>query len=99
MFRSVWFANMDCVVDNIRYLQDDDYKYQQPSEPYQPNQPYKSEQCGLTKHTKYYDDIGYRTGTTANCNRTISELEHDIINIRLNDSIKCNTEFYTKLSK
>lgn len=97
MFRSVWFANMDCVVDNIRYLQDDDYQYQQPSEPYFTDQPNKSEQCYLTKHTKYYDDIGYRASTTANYSRTISDFEHDIINIRLNDSIKCNTELYTKL--
>lgn len=63
MFRSVWFSNMDCLVNNIRYLQDDEYKYQQPSEPYQPNQSRKSEQCYLTKHIKYYDDAGYRASS------------------------------------
>jgi len=63
MFRSVWFSNMDCVVNNTRYLQDDGYKYQQPSEPYQPNQSSKSEQCYLTKHIKYYDDAGYRASS------------------------------------
>ena len=98
MLRSVWFSNLDLMVGNIQFLQDDDYEYQQPSEPYFTHQTNQSEQCYLTTN-KYYDDIGYRTGTTANCNRTISELEHDIINIRLNDSIKCNTELYTKLSK
>ena len=63
MFRSVWFSNMDCMVDNIRYLQDDHYEYQQPSEPYQPNQSNKPEQCYLTKHFKYYDDTGYRASS------------------------------------
>jgi hypothetical protein len=63
MFRSVWFSNMDCVVNNIRYLQDDSYEYQQPSEPCESNQPVKSEQCYLTKHVKYYDDAGYRASS------------------------------------
>ena len=43
MFRSVWFANLDCVVDNIRYLQDDSDKFKQSSIANQSNKSNESE--------------------------------------------------------
>ena len=100
MFRSIWFANMDCLVGNIQYLQDDGYEYQQPSEPYQPDKSDQSE-LGIVNHIKYYDDVGYRASHTTSTNLTgsISKLEHDLVNIKLNDSIQQHHELYTKLSK
>ena len=105
MLRSVWFANLDIMVNNIRYLQDDEYEYQQPSEPYKSDQSDKSE-LGVINHIKYYDDIGYRastghectcTGDCDNYDRAVSKLDNDLINIKLNDSINDNNELYTKL--
>mgnify|MGYP003335808919 FL=1 len=43
MLRSVWFANLDCLVDNIKYLHDDSDEHQQPNEPYFTDQSNKSE--------------------------------------------------------
>ena len=60
---SVWFSNLDHMVGNIQYLQDDCYEHKQSIEPYKPNQSNKSEQCYLTKHIKYYDDAGYRASS------------------------------------
>jgi hypothetical protein len=34
MLGPIWFANLDCLVNNVRYLHDDSYEYKQPSEPY-----------------------------------------------------------------
>ena len=94
MFRSVWYANMDCMVGNIQYLQDDD------SEPEQrdlASESYKSSQPEFGH--KYYDDIGYRTSTRHKCACT-GDCDCDRnIYVKLDDSIKCNTELYTKLSK
>jgi hypothetical protein len=95
MLRSVWFANLDIVVNNIRYLQDDDYEYQQPSEPYKSNKSDQSE-LGIVNHVKYYDDIGYRPSNTTIIG-AVSKLEHDLINAKLNDSINEHNELYTKL--
>ena len=99
MLRSIWFANLDIMVDNIRYLQDDEYEYQQPSEPYKSSESNEPEQCYLTKHIKYYDDIGYRVSNTTSTTLTgsVSKLDNDLINIKLNDSINDNNELYTKL--
>ena len=103
MLGSIWFANLDCLVGNIQYLQDDpseSKQYNISSKSYQSNQP----EFGH----KYYDDIGYRassrhectcTGDCDNYDRNITKLEHDIINLKLNDSIKQHHELYTKLSK
>ena len=107
MLRSVWFSNLDLMVGNIQFLQDDDYEYQQPSEPYFTHQSNQSEQCYLTTN-KYYDDAGYRVSTRHNCNctgdcdnydRHVTKLEHDLINIKLNDSINEYAELYSELSK
>ena len=100
MFGSIWFANMDCLVGNVKYLHDDGYEYQQPSEPYFTDQSDKSE-FGIVNHVKYYDDIGYRASHTTSTNLTgsISKLEHDLVNIKLNDSIQQHHELYTELSK
>ena len=96
MLGSIWFANLDCLVGNIQYLQDDGYEYQQPSEPYQPNQSDQSE-LGIVNHIKYYDDIGYRPSNTTTITGAISKLEHDLINVKLNDSTHEYHELYTKL--
>ena len=99
MLGSIWFANLDILVGNIQFLQDDDYEYQQPSESYKPYKPNEPEQCHLTKHIKYYDDIGYRVSNTTSTtlNGSISKLEHDLINIKLNDSINEYSDLYAKL--
>jgi len=60
---SVWFSNLDNMVGNIQYLQDDHYEPKQSSESYKSDQSNKSEQCCLTKHIKYYDDAGYRASS------------------------------------
>ena len=96
MLRSVWFANLDLLVDNIRYLQDDDYEYQQPSESYKSDKPDQSK-LGVVNHVKYYDDIGYRPSNTTAITGAVSKLEHDLINAKLNDSINEHNELYTKL--
>jgi hypothetical protein len=59
---SVWFSNLDNMVGNIQYLQDDHYEYKQPSEPYKSDQSNKSE-FSVVKHIKYYDDAGYRASS------------------------------------
>ena len=43
MFRSIWNANMECLVNNIKYVCDDGYEYQQPSESYKSDQSNESE--------------------------------------------------------
>jgi hypothetical protein len=96
MFRSVWFANLDIMVNNIRYLQNDKYEYKQPSEPYKP---YKSDkyELGVINHVRYYDDIGYRPSDTTAIIGAVSKLEHELVNTKFNDSINEHNELYTKL--
>ena len=96
MLRSVWFANLDCMVNNIRYLQDDEYEYQQPSEPYKSDKSDKSK-LGTVNHVRYYDDIGYRPGNTTAIIGAVSQLEHELVNAKFNDSINEHNELYTKL--
>ena len=96
MLGSIWFANLDCLVNNVQYMCDDDYEYQQPSESYKSDKSDKPKLGLVTvNHVKYYDDIGYRTSTTLN--GSVSKLEHDLINIKLNDSINEYSELYAKL--
>jgi hypothetical protein len=82
LLRSVWYANLDGLGRNWEYMCDDSNKHQQPNESDQSNQPYESQQRNITKRVKYYDDIGYRDTTTIS--GSISELEHDLLNVRLN---------------
>ena len=97
MLRSVWFANMDIMVCNIKYVCDDSYEYKQPSESYKSDKSNEPEQRHLKKHIKYYDDIGYRASSATTLNGSISKLEHDLINIKLNDSINEYSDLYAKL--
>jgi len=59
---SVWFSNLDNMVGNIQYLQDDHYEPKQSSESYKSDQSNKSE-LSVIKHIKYYDDAGYRASS------------------------------------
>ena len=45
MLRSVWFANLDCMVNIVQYLQDDDRQYKQCGKSCQSDKPFESEQC------------------------------------------------------
>jgi hypothetical protein len=96
MLRSVWVSNLDCLVNNIRYLQDDKYEYQQPSEPYKSYKSDKSE-LGVVNHVRYYDDIGYRPSDTTAIIGAVSKLEHELVNAKFNDSLNEHNELYTKL--
>ena len=59
---SVWFSNLDHMVGNIQYLQDDSYEHKQSIESYKSDQSNKSE-FSVVKHIKYYDDAGYRASS------------------------------------
>ena len=50
MLRSIWYANLDVMVDNIRYLQDDCGQYQQHCESCKSNQPIEPKQCDQSSH-------------------------------------------------
>jgi hypothetical protein len=84
LFGSIWFANLDILVNNVKYLHDDNDEYQQPNESCESSQPNEPQQRDLTKRVKYYDDIGYRDTTSTTLTGAVSELEHDLLNIRLN---------------
>jgi len=43
MLGSIWYANLDIMVNNVRYVCDDSYEYKQPSESYKSDKPYESE--------------------------------------------------------
>jgi len=64
--RSIFYANLDILVDNIRYLHDDSYEYKQPSEPYKP---YKSNKSKLGDKSTNEDsaNCGICNGTRPNC--------------------------------
>jgi hypothetical protein len=50
MFRSVWFSNLDCMVDNIRYLQDDGDERKQCSKSSESGKSVESKQCDQPSH-------------------------------------------------
>ena len=43
MLGSIWFANLDCLVNNVRYLHDDGDELEQPSESYKSDKSNESE--------------------------------------------------------
>ena len=51
MLRSVWFANLDCMVNIVQYLQDDDRQCKQCSKSCQSDKPSESKQCCEPSHT------------------------------------------------
>ena len=68
MLGSVWFANLDIMVNNVRYLHDDEYEYQQPSEPYKSDQSNESKQCDKSANNNCTDSTcGTCNGTRPNC--------------------------------
>ena len=68
MFGSIWFANLDCLVDNVKYLHDDGDEYQQPSEPYKPSESNESKLGDKSaNHNCATSDCGICNGTRPNC--------------------------------
>lgn len=52
MLRSIWFANLDCLVGITQYLQDDGNKHKQCSKSCESDKPAESKQCcESTSHT------------------------------------------------
>lgn len=45
MLRSVWFANLDCMVNIVQYLQDDDRQRKQCGKSCQSDKPFEPKQC------------------------------------------------------
>ena len=62
LFRSVWFANLDCMVGNIQYLQDDGNKLKQPNIASQPNKSDESKQRSEPSH-----NCAHHSARTCNC--------------------------------
>ena len=63
MFRSVWFANLDCMVNIVQYLQDDDRQRKQCSKPCESDITTESKQCDKSaSHT-----CTSHTTRTCNC--------------------------------
>lgn len=50
MLRSVWFANLDCMVNIVQYLQDDDRQRKQCGKSCQSDKPTESKQCCEPSH-------------------------------------------------
>ena len=100
MFRSVWFSNLDVLVDNIRYLQDDYKQCKQRSESCKPYQSVESKQRDQSSH--YCTNHSTRT-----CNCTGHDcIDNDSRNAdyfgshcakHLNDSANEYNELYIKL--
>ena len=51
MLRSIWFANLDCLVGITHYLQDDGNKHKQCGKSCESDKPTESKQCGEPSHT------------------------------------------------
>ena len=68
MLGSIWFANLDCLVNNVRYLHDDSDEYQQPNESYKSDQSDESKQCDKSANNNCADSAcGICNGTRPNC--------------------------------
>ena len=68
MFGSIWFANLDCMVDNIQYLQDDDRQCEQCGKSGESDKPIKSKQCDKSaSHTCTHCGAGISNGTGYDC--------------------------------
>jgi hypothetical protein len=109
MLGSIWFANMDCLVGNFRYLHDDGYEYQQPSEPYKSDKPNESKfgdkqihQCSVYANRVCNCD----DGTSCDDGYDDNDSDDPIVNIDriydtkrfFNDNIYQFDEFHNKLT-
>ena len=83
MFRSVWFANLDLMVDNIRYLQDDGDEHKQSNVANQSDKSNESKQCSEPSH-----NCAHHSTRTCNC------AGHDCI-----DNDNGNTSYFGSHSK
>ena len=100
MFRSVWFANLDLMVDNIRYLQDDGDELEQSNVTNKSDQSNESKQCSEPSH-----NCAHHSTRTCNCaghdcidndNGNTSYFGSDSAK-HFNDSVNEYNELYTKL--
>jgi hypothetical protein len=97
MFRSVFFANLECMVDHVRYLHDDDDEYQQP------NVASESDQSNESKLGDQQIDstCGICHGNRSNCycNYPIDRVKWEYTKIRKSvwDSIEQHEQLYRKL--
>ena len=62
MLRSIWFANLDCMVGITQYLQDDSNKHKQCSKSCESDKPAESKQCGEPSH-----NCTHHSTRTCNC--------------------------------
>jgi hypothetical protein len=81
---SVWFSNLDCMVNNIRYVQDDGNELKQSDIANQSDKPNESKQCTEPSH-----NCAHHSARTCNCTG------HDCID---NDS-DGNTSYFGSHSK
>ena len=104
MLGSVWFDNLDIMVNNVRYLHDDEYEYQQPGEPYKSDQPNESKLGDKSANNNCTDSAcGICNGTRPNCycNYPINngdKWEYTKVRKHILDSIDDNDKLYSKLS-
>ena len=84
LFRSVWFANLDCMVNIVQYLQDDNRKHKQCSKSSESNKSSEPKQCcESTSHT-----------CTNHSTRTCNCTGHDCV-----DNDNRNTSYFGSHSK
>ena len=62
MLGSIWFANLDCMVNNIQYLQDDGGQCKQCGKSCQSDQSVESKQCCESNH-----HCTHHSNRTCNC--------------------------------
>ena len=85
MLRSIWFANLDCLVNIVQYLHDDSDEYKQPNIANQSDQSNEPKQCNKSA------DHNCANHSTRTCNCT----GHDCID---NDN-NGNTSYFGSHSK
>ena len=108
MLGSIWFANLDIMVNNVRYLHDDEYEYQQPSEPYKPDQSNESKQCDKSAShncsstpNRTCNCAGSKCATDGESGHYFgsnTKWEYTKIRKHIWDSINDNDKLYSKLS-
>ena len=84
MLRSIWFANMDCMVNIVQYLHDDSDEYKQSNIANQSDKSNESKQCDKSA------DHNCANHSTRTCNCT----GHDCV-----DNDNRNTDYFGSHSK
>ena len=104
MFRSIWFANLDCLVNIVQYLHDDSDEYKQPNIANQSDQSNEPKQCNKSAdHNCANCGAGISNGTGHDCycnypiNRNSNHFGSNSAK-HFNDSVNEYNELYSKLS-